>query len=157
MGGRFLNKRFTIQDGFAKGQGDDSPCAYFEGDTFTVTRPAAVEGDLTATGATLNSVKVKGGHSVTAWWSVVATWNMGAVPGSVGSTNSVISTDVGMSGAAVGDMVFAVPVGSFALDLHWDAACYSAAVVNLRARYTGSTGAYTPGNVPFKITALKLT
>lgn len=97
-----------------------------------------------------------GNNLLTAAWQTIYTWNMPALPGVVGSTNAVVSQDVAMSGAAIGDMVLVAPIGSMALDLHVQGFCYSAANVNLRAWYTGSTGAYTPGNVPFKIVALKL-
>jgi len=155
MSSRFANKFMLPATGFRPSPDSDAG-VYFDGDVLKVTRPANIEGDLTATAAVLNSVKLKGGSLVSAWWAVVATWNMGAMPGLVGSTNAVISTDVAVSGAEVGDLVVAAPIGSVALHVHWDAACYSANNVNLRARYTGSTGAYTPGNVPFKITTIKL-
>lgn len=154
--GRFLNKRVLFGHALANDGNEESPAILLDGGKVISIGSHNVEGDVTATGAVVNSLQIKGGASVTAAWRTIYTWNIPAVPGIVGSTNAVVSQDVAMSGAAIGDAILVAPIGSMAVDLHVQGFCYSAANVNLRAWYTGSTGAYTPGNVPFKIVALKL-
>lgn len=84
-----------------------------------------------------------------------AVWSLPAVPGIVGSVNAVVSTDIPLTNVAVGDVVFAAPITSLALGVQWRAACYSAGAVNIRANYTGTTGAYTGGAVTWRVVALK--
>ena len=164
---RNLNKRFTVMDGFQQSVG--GPQVGFEGGTLVVAAPLNVEGALAASAVTFNAgvigslavTNLRVGSSVgndlmTAMWRTTYTWNIPAIPGIVGSINAVVAADVAMSGAAVGDVILVSPIGSFAADVFLNGACYSAANVNLRARYTGSTGAYTPGNVPIKIVAIKI-
>ncbi len=152
--GRFINKQIERMDGFRSG-GDDR-AMYFEGDTGIITRPLNVEGDVTGTNLLVNAVQIKAGSNITAAWKTVYTWNVPAIAAmNVGSINSIVSQDVAMSGAAVGDFVVAAPVGSVDTLVGWDAACYSANNIKLRAWYTGSI-TLTPGNVPFKILDIKL-
>ncbi len=168
MGGRFLDKRFTIQDGFSKGQGDDSPAMFFDGDTLTVNRGAAIEGNLTATAITLNTVTAgsgaitnlrvgssAGNNLITAVWKTTYTWNVGAIAGIYGSLSGVTSVDVAMSGATVGDVIVVSPIGSYDLGVSFFGACYSAGAVSLRAQCI-STLANTVGNVPLKIVDIKI-
>jgi hypothetical protein len=169
MGSRFFNKNVAIFDGFAKGGDDGSPGVFFEGDTLVSTRPLNVEGLVTATMGIVGSftagpTKVTqttigasaGNNAITAAWKTTYTWNMGAIAGVVGSTNSVIAVDVTVSGAQVGDTVIAGVIGSLDQFVQYQAGVYSAGAVNLRAWYTGSVGALTPGNVPFKVTVIKI-
>jgi hypothetical protein len=146
----------TVQDGISQGQGDGSPAIFFEGDKLVSNRGANIEGDVTGTGVTANSLKIKGDQDITNIWRTTYTWNMGAIAGVVGSTNAVISVDAAMSGVALADTVIAHPVGSLDDNLHWASSVHSANNVHIKAWYTGSVGALTPGNVPFKITAIKL-
>lgn len=141
MGGRFLNKKFTIQDGFSKGPADTSPAVFFNSsDQLVVTRPAIIND----TGL------------LTAIWQTIYTWNVPAITRGIGSTNERVGQNVSMSGAAIGDVILAAAIGSLDLGMIVQGACISANNVLLRAQFTGTTGAYTPGNIPFKITCIKL-
>jgi len=139
--GRFLNKRMFFGEGLAKGGDSESPAVILE------------DGKVTLLGGT----KVgDGGGPITNIWQVIATINLGAIGGLYGTANGVIGNDVAMSGAAVGDVIVVSAIGSLALGLDYQGACYSANAINVRCSYLGTTGAYTPGNVPFKITCIKI-
>ena len=142
MGSRFLNKRFTVQDGFSKGPDDDSPAMFFDdSQNGRITRP----------------LRINDTDLITAIWQTIYTWNVGAITPGLGSVNAFTSVDAAMSGAAIGDLILAAAIGSIAIGLQVQGFCISANNVSLRAQYQGTTGAYTPGNIPFKIVCIKLT
>lgn len=141
MGGRFLNKRFTVQDGFSQGPGDDSPF---------------VEFNATRRLHSSDGIAVGSGQDIVAIFRTVYTWNIPAIVPGTGSVNSRVAQDVVVTGAAVGDPILIAPIGSLDAGLTIFGACYSAGVVNLRAEFTGTTGAYTPGNVPVKIVDISI-
>mgnify|MGYP003395803618 CR=1 FL=1 len=135
--GRFLNKQLQAIQGIVSGVAT----LLEEGGIWSLIGGARV-GD--------------GGSPIANIWQTTYTWNVPALTSGTGSTNAVVAQDVAMSGAAVGDPVLISPIGSMAMGLLIWGACHSANNVNLRADYTGTTGAYTPGNVPIKITCIKI-
>lgn len=131
------------------------------GDIHISNRPLSIEGELVATtliagSVNLDILRVGSGSPISNVWAVTYTWNIPAIVPGTGSTNAIVSQDAAMSGAAVGNPVLISPIGSMAFGLLIWGACYSAGVVNLRADYGGTTGAYTPGNVPIRITCIKV-
>ncbi len=96
-----------------------------------------------------------GGLAIANIWQTTYTWNVPAIVAGTGSTNAIVAQDVAMSGAAVGDPVLVSPIGSMAIGLLIWGLVHSANNVQLRADYGGTTGAYTAGNVPIKITCIK--
>ena len=156
--GRFLNKNVRTGDGLVANNGvgivfDDTGAVVTGG--VTAEGNVAAQGNVTATSALFNALQIKGGNQLTAAWRTTYTWDIPAIGGVTGSVNGVVTQDVAMSGAAVGDLVLVAPIGSIAFGVHWDGVVHSANNVNLRARQTGTTGDYTPGNVPFKIGIIK--
>lgn len=137
--GRFLDKFFIEAEGLVKSR-DRQVFAGFDGDNFQMSP----------------GIKVADGPAVTGLFRTTYTWNMGAITAmAIGSTDTIITQDVAMSGAAIGDVFFASPTASINALVGWDVACYSAEAVKLRAWYNGSI-TLTPGNVPFKIVCMKL-
>ena len=137
--GRWLNRQVVRVDGVVK-DADRDVFAAFDGDTFQMNP----------------GVKIADGNAITAFFRTTYTWNIPAIAAiNLGSINSIVTQDVAMSGASVGDFVVAAPVASINSLVGYDAACYSASNIKLRAWYTGSI-TLTPGNVPFKIVCIKL-
>lgn len=154
---RFLGKMMLTAQGLHRHANDEGPGIVLEDDgTISVIGAVNIEGGLTATNAVVNAVQVKGGNNITAMHRAVYTWDIPAIAAmNVGSINSIVTQDVSMSGAAIGDAIFANPTASINALVGWDVACYTANSVKLRAWYTGSI-TLTPGNVPFKITNIKI-
>ena len=96
------------------------------------------------------------GGPITNIWQTTYTWNVPAITRGIGSINERVGQDVAMSGAAVGNPILVSAIGSLDLGMILQGVCSSANNVNLRAQYTGTTGAYTPGNIPVKITCIKI-
>jgi hypothetical protein len=154
--GRFLNKRIWFCEGIAKSANDEAPAVFFEDGKTKVVGAAAVEGDITATGVTLNSASVKGATSLTHMWSLVATIDLAAAAGIYGSTNGFAEQDVAVSGAAIGDIILVRPVASLGHDYLVSALCLTAGAITVRSTVVGTVGAKTPGNTPFRITSIRI-
>ncbi len=139
-----LNKRFTMGDGIEQSPDPNSPGVWFDEST----------GEWRASSGI--GVGLRPNQPITNIWRTIYTWNVPAIVPGTGSINSVVAQDVAMSGAVIGDPILVSPIGSFAVGLLFWGACYSANNVNLRAEYSGTVGAYTPGNVPLKIVDIQI-
>jgi len=130
----------TVSDSVAGGTREDlsGPAVFFEGGNIVAKAPVNL-GD--------------GNAAITLWQTTgsVDFANMAIA----GSGTSVAAADIAMSGVAVGDLVFAVPIVSLPDRVFWNAACYSAGAVHVKALQNGS-GAFDVDNVTFRIFAIKV-
>jgi hypothetical protein len=132
--GRFLNSRFIVADGL---RGNDDNAIINEGGSWTIVGGAKI-----GEGAT----KIAKIISTTAVVSL-------SVLNPVGSVN--VGQNMALTGVVPGDLVIAQPVASVPLSLLWNAACYSAGVINIRAAIVGSTGSWDIAGTTWRAFAIQ--
>lgn len=141
-----LNNKSIVQaQGITKTYDSVVEALIFEDNVGYIGCALDVSGNATIHG----TLKVAEGSTLTKQWGFLYTADFGNIA-VTGSITAVSAVDVAASGAAIGDTVLAVPIGSLDDKLMWGAAVFSAGNVHLTARQNGS-GAYDPGAIQFRI------
>lgn len=134
---RFLGKRFTTQDGIKQGLDSSTPAIFFENDTVKTNR----------------SLNINDSTTIAKVISATGVFSMGATLGVIGSLNFSTSIDVPLTGAAIGDVITAIPTASVGYDLIMSGVVLTANYVRMVGAWTGTTGAHGAVNLSVRLVA----